>query len=215
MMELKKMTLVEVAHAASKVMWVGRATVFMVGLAVILALVLGVASAAFGANGGNFILGKTNVATLITRLAGSNGVDGAMFEVQNNNSGANDTALSLKVQAGEAPMTVNSPGKVTNLTADKVDGVDFPLSGFVQVDPPSVGAHSCVQSSVTIPGKLASDSGMLFPSRNFSAGINVTLTTHLGVGPDSADQLFYTVCNVGDTAADPPLGSWGFVIVRV
>src|SRR5215211_3564650 len=92
---------------ASKVMWVGRATVFLVGLAVILALVMGVASAAFGANNGNFILGKTNVATLITRLAGSNGVDGAMFEVQNNNSGVNDTA-----------------GKATNLNADKLDGAD-------------------------------------------------------------------------------------------
>jgi len=202
-------------NAASKVMWVGRATVFLVGLAVILALVLGVASAAFGANGGNFILGKTNVATLITRLAGSNGVDGAMFEVQNNNSGTNDTALSLKVQAGEAPMKVNSAAKVTDLTSDKVDGVDLPLSGSVEVDPPSVGAHSCIQNSVTIPGKLASDSGMLFPSRNFSAGPNVTLMTHFGVGPANADQLFYTVCNVGDTAADPPLGFWEFVIVRV
>jgi len=110
---------------ASKVMWVGRATVFLVGLAVILALVMGVASAAFGANNGNFILGKTNVATLITRLAGSNGVDGAMFEVQNNNSGTNDTALSLKVQAGEAPMMVNdTAGKATNLNADKLDGAD-------------------------------------------------------------------------------------------
>jgi hypothetical protein len=37
--------------AASKAMWVGRATVSVVGLAVIMALVLGVASAAFGANG--------------------------------------------------------------------------------------------------------------------------------------------------------------------
>jgi hypothetical protein len=114
-----------VRSVAKKVMWVGRATVFLVGLAVILALVMGVASAAFGANNGNFILGKTNVATLITRLAGSNGVDGAMFEVQNNNSGTNDTALSLKVQAGEAPMMVNgTAGKATNLNADKLDGAD-------------------------------------------------------------------------------------------
>ena len=33
----------------SKVMWVGRATVFLVGLAVILALVFGTATAAFAA----------------------------------------------------------------------------------------------------------------------------------------------------------------------
>jgi hypothetical protein len=105
----------------SKVMWVGRATVFMVGLTMILALVLGVATAAFGANSGNFILGQNNVATLITRLAGSEGVNGAMFEVQNNNADANDTALSLKVQSGEPPMRVNSDETVANLTADNAD----------------------------------------------------------------------------------------------
>jgi len=98
-------------------MWVGRATVFLVGLAVILAVVFGVASAAFGANGGNFLLGRTNVATLITRLAGPDGVNGAMFEVQNNNAGADDTALSLKVQSGEPPMSVNSQTRVANLNA--------------------------------------------------------------------------------------------------
>jgi hypothetical protein len=58
-----------VKSAAKKVMFVGRATVFMVGLAMILALTVGVASAAFGANGGNFILGQTNAATAITKLA--------------------------------------------------------------------------------------------------------------------------------------------------
>ncbi len=38
-------------NMASKVMWVGRATVFLVGLAVILALVFGVATMALGATG--------------------------------------------------------------------------------------------------------------------------------------------------------------------
>jgi hypothetical protein len=51
-------------------MWMGRATVLLVGLAVKLGLVFGVASAAFGANSGKFVLGKTIAATLITRLAG-------------------------------------------------------------------------------------------------------------------------------------------------
>nr|MDP9476089.1 hypothetical protein [Actinomycetota bacterium] len=105
----------------SRVMWLGRATVFLVGLAVILALITGVATAAFGANNGNFILGQTNVATLITRLAGPEGVNGAMFEVQNNDADSNDTALSLKVQPGEPPMKVNSSQTVANLTADDAD----------------------------------------------------------------------------------------------
>ena len=37
-----------VRSAASKVMWVGRATVFVVGLAVIMALLFGVATMALG-----------------------------------------------------------------------------------------------------------------------------------------------------------------------
>jgi hypothetical protein len=110
--------------ATSTVMWIGRTTVFVVGLAVILALVFGLASTASGANGGNFKLGQTNVATLITRLAGTQGANGTMFEVQNNNAGTDDTALSLKVQSGEPPMQVDSSTKVTNLNADQLDGLD-------------------------------------------------------------------------------------------
>jgi hypothetical protein len=55
-------------NAARKVMWVGRATVFLVGLAVILALVLGAASAAFGANGDFFKVGRDNFASAVSVL---------------------------------------------------------------------------------------------------------------------------------------------------
>jgi hypothetical protein len=113
-----------IRSAASKVMWVGRATVFMVGLAVILALVFGLASAAFGANGQAWILGQGNVATAITRLAGPEGVQGAMLQVVNNNAGTDDTALNLSVQSGEAPMRVNSGVKVANLNADRIDDLN-------------------------------------------------------------------------------------------
>ena len=44
-------------------MWVGRATVFLMGFAVILALAFGTASTALGANGKPFLLAKRNVAT--------------------------------------------------------------------------------------------------------------------------------------------------------
>ncbi len=106
--------------AASKVMWVGRATVFAVGLAVILALVFGAASVAFGATGGNFVLGQTNVASALTKLTGN--VNGAAMQVANTNPGLNDQALNLTVNPGEAPMRVNSDGRVTNLNADELDG---------------------------------------------------------------------------------------------
>jgi hypothetical protein len=110
--------------AAGKVMWVGRATVFLVGLAVILALVVGLASAAFGANGQAWILGQSNVATAITALGGNSGVNGPMVRLTNNNADANDTALDLRVQSGEAPMMVNSGTRVTNLNSDKLDDLD-------------------------------------------------------------------------------------------
>jgi hypothetical protein len=110
--------------AASKVMWVGRATSAVVALAIVLALVVGLASAAFGANGQAWILGQSNVATAITKLAGAAGVDGPILQLKNNNADANDTALDLRVQSGEAPMRVNSTTMVTNLNADKVNGQD-------------------------------------------------------------------------------------------
>src|SRR5215212_6307595 len=108
----------------SKVMWVGRATVFLVGLAVILALVVGVASTAFGANGDFWKLGRSNAATNITALGGALGVDGPMLSLVNNNAGTNDTALRLEVQSGEAPMSINSTTRVDGLNADQVDGQD-------------------------------------------------------------------------------------------
>ena len=107
-----------------KIMWIGRATVFLVGLAVILALVFGAASAALGANGQAWVLGQGNVATAITSLGGAGGVNGPMVRITNNDADANDTALDLRVQSGEAPLAVNSPTRVTNFNADQLDGVD-------------------------------------------------------------------------------------------
>ena len=79
---------------ASKVMWVGRATVFLVGLAVILAVLFGVASMALARDGQSFILGERNVAqslsTLVRTTAGP--------------------ALNLEVESG-APLKVNSSTK--------------------------------------------------------------------------------------------------------
>jgi hypothetical protein len=60
-----------IRSAVSKVMWAGRATVFLVGLAVIMAMVLGVASMALGANGKPFILGKMNTASAVSKLVKS------------------------------------------------------------------------------------------------------------------------------------------------
>lgn len=106
-----------------KVMWVGRATIFMVGLAVILALVVGVASTALGATGTNFILGKNNGATTMSKLTAN--VAGPTLQLVNRSTDAAATALNLGVASGKPPMSVNaSAGTATNLSADELDGKD-------------------------------------------------------------------------------------------
>jgi hypothetical protein len=111
-----------VKTAFTRAMMVGRVTALALGVAVMLALVVGVASTAFGANGDNWKLGRSNFATQITKLSGNLGVNGPMVRLTNNNAGTDDTALDLQVQPGEAPMTVNSATRVDNLNADQVDG---------------------------------------------------------------------------------------------
>ena len=117
-----------IKSALGKVMWVGRATVFLVGLAVILAMVLGLATAAFSATGGNFILGQSNSANAPTTLVGKI-VDTtkSALVLKNPNGGS---ALQLQVNSGQAPLTVTSTaGKATNLNADKLDGQDSTAIG--------------------------------------------------------------------------------------
>jgi hypothetical protein len=124
-----------VRSAVSKVMWVGRATVFLVGLAVILAMVMGVASAAFGANGGNFILGNPNVATAITKLTMQGTANGSALQVTQQSTGNGASGVGVTVPAGKAPIKVNAAaGKATNLDADKLDGKDAPLWAVINLD---------------------------------------------------------------------------------
>ena len=107
---------------ASKVAWMARVTTTVVGLAIMLAMMFGVASAAFGANGGSFILGQLNKATAMTRLT-ANVAGNPALQLTNNNPAAGSRALHLNAFSGRAPLTVNeTAGRATNLNADKVDG---------------------------------------------------------------------------------------------
>lgn len=101
-----------------KVMWIGRATVFTVGLAVTLALMLGITTTALAAVPGDpFKLGKSNIINRLSALVGSTA--DAMLKVDNNGAG---TALDLRVEPGKPPMKVNSGTQVANLNADRLDG---------------------------------------------------------------------------------------------
>jgi hypothetical protein len=189
-----------IRSVASKVMWVGRATVFLVGLAVILALVFGLASAALGANNQSFILGETNVATLITRLAGPDGVDGAMFEVRNNDADDDDTALSLKVQAAEAPMTVNSQTKVTNLNADKLD--DQEASDFLPAKTYEFEVQRSIGPSTSVQVSIPCDQGDLAVSGGFNELDDQSKVIRSESRDDTSNVWVVTILNQGTQVDD-------------
>jgi hypothetical protein len=157
-----------------KVMWLGRATVFLVGLAVILALTVGLASTALAGTGvgAPFNLGKTNTVNALSSLVGS--VAGPALKVDNNSTGSGATALSLEVEPGKPPMTVNSTAEVHSLNVDSLDGRnsneflqessdrdDFlPRSIYVNQAKKSVPTNSIRSDSISCdPGDVATSGG--------------------------------------------------------
>jgi len=106
-----------------KVAWMGRTTSMVLGLAVVLTLVVGLADAALGANGQAWIIGQINKATSTTQLNASVGGKPALL-VTNSNKAPASRALHLNVAQGKAPMAVNSDTRVPRLNADMVDGLD-------------------------------------------------------------------------------------------
>jgi hypothetical protein len=170
---------------ASKVMWVGRATVFMVGLSVIVAVVLGVATTALGATGGNFILGKSNGAGAITRLT-SNIAGPALRLINNNSTSSAATALDLQVAAGHAPFSVNSSQKVANLNADQLDGkseTDFYAAG------------SKVADSELLDG---------IDSSSFTAYKRTVVVSPVGTDAENGQALLDAISNITDASASKP-----------
>ncbi|HET7269965.1 MAG TPA: hypothetical protein VFI90_02650, partial [Rubrobacter sp.] len=106
-----------------KLMWIGRASVFMVGLAVMLALISGIATAALAAVPGDpFKLGRTNTINRLSTLVGA--ANNALLRIDNNSGGLSATALDLQVEPGAPPMKVNSDAQVANLNSDELDGKD-------------------------------------------------------------------------------------------
>lgn len=105
----------------SGTLWMARGTATTVGLAVMLAVVLGIGTTALAAAPGDpFKLGKTNTIDKITTLVGN--VNKAMLKIDNNSTGDSATALNLQVKPGKAPMKVDSGTKVANLNSDELDG---------------------------------------------------------------------------------------------
>ena len=112
----------------SRILWLGRGTATTMGVAVMLAVVLGVGTSALAAVPGDpFKLGRTNSIDVMSTLVGS--ASGTLLRINNNGSGP---AVDLRVEEGEAPMNVNSTTRVNGLNADQIDGKDS--AAFVPAD---------------------------------------------------------------------------------
>jgi len=135
--------------------------VFLVGLAVILALLFGVVTTALAGTGvgATFNLGQVNSVNKITSLIGS--ATSAMLKIDNDGAGP---ALALQVEPGEQPMTVNSERMVARLNADKLDGKDVTqigVNGLQRVEAESAeNSVSSKQATVSCPsGKVLVGTG--------------------------------------------------------
>ena len=196
-----------IRSALGKVAWVGRTASMVFGLALVLALVVGAASMAFGANGQSFLLGKWNAATALTGLSGN--VNGAAMQVANSNAGADDTALSLSVQAGEAPMRVNSKARVAHLNAATAGRADSAASADNATNAGNantldnkdsselLGMEATLQPGQTLTGVFAASSGATSGIYNTAVGFRPKLPA------DIDDAHFHYLAN-GQTSAECP-----------
>lgn len=186
----------------ARIWWLGRGTATLMGVAVMLALTVGLTSTALAGTGigARFDLGKTNVVNAATKLTGS--LAGASLRIDNNSTRVGATALDLQVEPGKPPMTVNSPTKVEGLNADSLDGRDF--FDFALRDP-ETGAAFAANEAVTALSARNADKLDNKDSTEFAIGTGGKANdANLFDGKDSA--VFFsgkTYASLGDALLIP------------
>ena len=174
--------------ALSMTLRMARGTATAMGLAVMLAVVFGVGTAALAAVPGDpFELGRINTIGKITGLAGT--TDNALLRLDNDSKGANATALDLRVNPAKPPMRVDSFAKVEKLNADLLDG-------------------QSADQFVSLGGK-AFDSGNLDgkDSTAYFSGKNYGVFQVAGGGGGGSSKTLEVNCDPGDTVLSGGGGS--------
>jgi hypothetical protein len=141
----------------------------MMGLAMLLALTVGLASTALAGTGvgARFDLGRTNTVDVVSRLVGS--VSGPTLALRNDASDRAATTLSLQMGNPKlAPMRTNATGKVGNLNADQLDGRDSSTFAIGNED------GSAIQAIQATSALLAQNAGKLDgkDSTEFASGVS-------------------------------------------
>jgi hypothetical protein len=193
-----------------RIMLVGRAVVFMVGLAAVLFLTLAVVADAADARVPSLKKGVINAVSSATTLVG----DIAYPIVRLDNDGAG-TALDLQVEPGNAPMTVNSSAKVANLNADQLDGKDVSQIGVNgrQVVQPATFANSASpkSSTATCPsGKVLVGTGVNITGGK--SGASPDLLTDVVINQIQPETTSVTVEAIEE---DPTNDSWGVEAIAI
>jgi hypothetical protein len=203
--------------ALSKVAWVGRTASMVFGPALVLALMVGLASAALGATGGNFVLDSVNTAGVVSKLT-ANTANPAL-QLINTSTGAAATTLNLQVANGKPSMTVNLQTEVANLNADRVDGQSFgcPTKTLIhegvciETQRRSPAGYNTVGSDCLDEGRRLPTEAELLTFRNrsghdFAGGYELTLHR------DITDSTYYqTIMHPNGSSNLTPVGAvWGY-----
>ena len=147
----------------TKVLWLGRGTATMMGVAVLVAVVLEISTTALAAVPGDpFKLGRQNTIDALSRMVGT--VNDAMLRIDNNSTGASATALELRVEPGQPPMKVDSGTKVGELNADELDGrsvSEIGVNGLERISTDTVNTSNSPQVAIARcpTGKIVVGSG--------------------------------------------------------
>jgi hypothetical protein len=162
----------------------------------LLALFMAMGGVGYSATGGTFILGQANTAgdqsSLSAKAAGKR-----TLKLTNTASAAGSSAAGFNVASGNAPFTVNSSEKVSNLNADELDGLDSgqlktrgngASGSFVNVN--GCGSGSIVEYAVTLAR----------PAKIFGAG--VTTYGRSNPGPERPTIRVQLVDGSGAVLAD-------------
>jgi hypothetical protein len=153
----------------------------------LIALFVALGGTTYAATGGNFILGQANSATSQTGLTSNNA--GKALNVTQQSTGAGATALGLNVPAGKTPFTVNSGTKVTNLNADKLDGIDSP---DLKTRPVIVNAFTTGDQLDSLPHSFTSHGGGVL-TMFYGSGYSVSQNHPIGF-TITVDGNTYVIC---------------------
>jgi len=158
----------------------------------LVALSVSLGGTAWAATGGNFILGQANGATTQTGLTAN--FAGKTLQLANTNTAAGATPLGLVAGTGRPPFTTNSTTKVTNLNADKLDGIDS--TGFLAVGGKAADSNLLdgLNSTAFLPaGGQAADSNLLdgIDSTGFINGVGTATAVAIPINPGAQSAFTF------------------------